>query len=84
MISGLMERLSSMEGGMDITIQCDDSVMRQHIILAPQGRSEQEELYSMRGTMETADGRTYLSCTKFMHLHGATAKLPVCAKITKM
>ena len=34
--------------------------------------------------METADGKTYLSCTKFMHLHGATAKLPVCAKITKV
>lgn len=28
MISGLVARLSSSEGGMDITIQCDDSVMR--------------------------------------------------------
>ena len=28
MISGLMERLSSSEGGMDITMQRDDSVMR--------------------------------------------------------
>ena len=28
MISGLMERLFSSEGSMDITIQCDDSVMR--------------------------------------------------------
>lgn len=38
MILGLMERLSSMEGGMDITIQCDDSVMRRAHHLSTTGQ----------------------------------------------